>query len=42
MVHQDLDPALPTRIAVGRVMFRGRYRPESDSYSAPRADPRAR
>ena len=26
-VHQDLGSALPTRIAVGRSMFRGRYRP---------------
>ena len=34
---QDLGQALPTRIAVGRAMFRGRYRPESDSYTAPRA-----
>ena len=37
-----LGPALPTRIAVGRAMLRGRYRPESDSYSAPRANSRAR
>ena len=40
--REDLGQALPTRIAVGRAMFRGRYRPESDSYTAPRADSRAR
>ena len=40
-VHQDLGPALPTRTAVGRAVLHGRYRPESDSYSAPRADSRA-
>ena len=40
--EQDLGPALPTRIAIGRAMFRGRYRPESDSYSPPRVDSRAR
>ena len=41
-VHQDLAPALPTRVAIEQAMFHGRLRTERDSYTAPRAAPRAR
>ena len=41
-VHQDLDRALPARIAIERAMFHARLRTERDSYMAPRAAPRAR
>ena len=41
-VHQDLAPALPTRVAIEQAMFHGRLRTERDYYTAPRAALRAR
>ena len=42
MVHQDLDRPSPTRFAIEQAMFRGRCGIKCDSYTAPRADTRAR
>ena len=42
MVMLEHDDTLHTRHGIERVMYRGRYRAEAVSYTAPQLDPRAR